>query len=186
MQGLPPFTHTRYALLHGLKLFLATDLQSVGDYRRMAREFLERHLPNDQETDDLVVVIDEALTNVIRHSYEGQPNHTLQLQIHLEHHPEDGPLHLTVIIVDRGVAGASYSPSQRLASNLASLAAGELSGYGLVLIYRVMDTVEYWVTPQGENRLVLHKTYVKGQGPDDSYLSRLINDLQDNGSLSPA
>ena len=66
------------------------------------------------------------------------------------------------------------------------VAAGELSGYGLVLIYRLMDTVEYWVTPQGENRLVLHKSYVDGKPTEQTYVSQLISDLQDTGHLSPA
>jgi anti-sigma regulatory factor (Ser/Thr protein kinase) len=179
-------SNARFAMLSGLKLFLATDLRSMGDYRRLASEFLQRHLPTEPQTDDLVMVIDEALTNVIRHSYDGETNHTQQLQIHVEQHAEDGPTHLTVIIVDKGPAGKHYSPSERLASNLASLAAGELSGYGLVLIYRLMDTVEYWVTPQGENRLVLHKSYVDGQPTPETYLSQLITELQDTGHLSRA
>jgi anti-sigma regulatory factor (Ser/Thr protein kinase) len=186
MQGLPPVTNTRFALLHGLKLFLATELRSLGDYRRMAREFLLDHLPDDGNTDDLVVVIDEALTNVVRHSYGGQSNHTLQLQIHLETDPEGGPTDLTVIVVDRGEAGKRYSPSQQLAANLANMAAGEASGFGLVLMYRVMDSVEYWVTPQGENRLVLHKCFVRGRAHEQTYVSKLITELQDTGSLTPA
>jgi serine/threonine-protein kinase RsbW len=185
MQGLPRFTNTKFAVLSGLRLFLATDLRSVGEYRRMAKAFLHQHLAAEHLTDDLVVVIDEALTNVIRHSYAGVPDHTLQLQMMVETQEESGQTHLTIIIVDQGDAGKGYSPSDRLAENLANMAAGATSGYGLMLIYRIMDKVEYKSTPQGENRLVLHKSYTDGQ-PDETYLSRLIHDLQDVGVLTPA
>lgn len=185
MEGLPLYTNAKYSRLSGLRVFLAADLRGAGDYRRKAQEFLHGNLVPSRLTDDLVLVIDEALTNVVRHSYEGQPNHTLQLQLFIETEEGGRETHLTVILVDRGEAGRHYSPSGRLAETLARLAAGDTSGFGLVLIHRLMDRVDYRVSPQGENRLVLHKSFVDGES-DESYVSRLIHDLQDVGSLTSA
>ncbi|MFN3431580.1 MAG: ATP-binding protein, partial [Candidatus Sericytochromatia bacterium] len=111
MEALPHFNDAKFSRLSGLRLFLAADLHRIGEYRRHAQEFLQRHLVPSRLTDDLVLVIDEAMTNVVRHSYEGQVNHTLQLQLFIEAEEGDRQTHLTIILVDRGEAGRHYSPA---------------------------------------------------------------------------
>jgi hypothetical protein len=64
----------------------------------------------------------------------------------------------------------------------ASHQVGEPAGFGLVMLYRLMDHVDYHVSPQGGNRLVMRKWFCRDAGSLGE-LRRLMAEIQD---LAPA
>ena len=149
---------TAAAETHSLELFLTSDLARIGACRRRARAFLDAYLQVREDVEDMEVIIDEALTNIMQHSCAREPGHPVQLKLVLE--TLNGGLLslLSVILVDRGPHGAAYQPMERVEATRACHELGEPAGFGLVLLFRLMDQVDYQVSAQDGNRLVLRQT----------------------------
>ncbi|MDB5096693.1 MAG: Histidine kinaselike ATPase domain [Cyanobacteria bacterium RYN_339] len=163
---------------HSLELFLTSDLGRIGPCRHRARKFLDAYLHDTADVEDMEVIIDEALTNIMQHSCAREPGHPVQMKIVLE--TLNGGLLslLSVILVDRGPHGASYKPTERVDQTRASHVLGEPAGFGLVLLYRLMDQVDYQTCPQGGNRLVLRKWFCREAGSLVE-LRRLMTQIRD-------
>ncbi|HEY9721777.1 MAG TPA: ATP-binding protein [Oscillatoriaceae cyanobacterium] len=157
----------------GLRLRIRSDLRHFERYRELARRFLAAELLPADCVDDLVLVLDECLTNVARHSYAESAEQSIRVQIDLECGPDGRGEHLYVAIVDQGGGGEGFDPATRLASNLERLAAGEQSGLGLLLLFEIMDQVGYRSVP-GENCLTLHKAF----GRKSTGLPRMIDEIR--------
>lgn len=140
----------------GLQLCLRSDLRHFARYRELARRFLAGELLADEVADDVVMVLDEALTNVSRHSYAEDARQLIHVQIAVDCDAHGRGRYLRVTIADAGTGGAGFEPARQLTANLARLADGEQTGLGLLLLFEVMDRVAYTPRP-GENRLVLEK-----------------------------
>lgn len=153
---------TAAAETHSLEMFLTSDLAHVGACRRRARAFLEAYLQAREDVEDMEVIIDEALTNVMQHACAREPGHPVQVKLVLE--ALDGGLLslLSVTLVDRGPHGAAYQPLERVEATRGAHELGEPAGFGLVLLFRLMDQVEYQVSARDGNRLVLRKWFCGG------------------------
>jgi anti-sigma regulatory factor (Ser/Thr protein kinase) len=162
--------------LYGLQLTLKSDMSRFGDYRLITSSFLREHVGPETLVDDMVLVIDEVLTNVARHSYQGRPDGDIRLRISVEGSPKSSRL-LRVSVRDRGEAGNEFRPTRQLADNLARISAGERTGYGLLLLFRVMDRIAYRTTLKGENWLTMSKV-VDTDLPDLLYVPRLIEEIR--------
>lgn len=186
MPGLPFATpHPTRWELHAVEHHLPITLRDVPDHRQAIRGFLQGRIVSKSLIQDLEVVIDEALTNIAQHSYAGQADPTVHLQVCLEGLGEDRMTVLSLTLVDRGAAGQGFDPERRLARTKECLAAGLPTGFGIFLLYRLMDRVEYIVSPDGENRLLLQKWFCNGPaGPD--YMHRLTEVLCVQGVLPPS
>jgi len=90
------------------------------------------------------LAIDEACANVITHGYAGMNPGSIMLELDLR------PTRVIMTLTDFGHPFEPYEPEKPDLS-------GELAGgFGLYLIYRVMDAVDYQTTEEG-NRLILTK-----------------------------
>ncbi len=103
---------------------------------------------SDEESRATTLAIDEALTNVIRHAYRGEPDKPIKLICDVR------TLGLEVRIIDQG-----------LPPNMANIcacdpAAPEPGGRGTHIIREVMDLVSYERTGDG-NQLRLRKEFSK-------------------------
>lgn len=110
------------------------------------------------ETDarSLVWALDEALTNVIRHGYENQPNQPIELQIEPVH-AADGREGLRIIVRDYG---RQVDPSTIKGRDLDDVRPG---GLGVHVIRSVMDEVEYSQPRDGGMRLSMVKYVRRGE-----------------------
>lgn len=95
----------------------------------------------------LVLAMDEALTNVIRHGYAGSPDG--RIWIRLAQLP-DGP-GLRVEIADRA---RTVDPDQLRSRDLDEIRPG---GLGMHLIRSLVDRFEHAARPEGGMRVVLEK-----------------------------
>jgi serine/threonine-protein kinase RsbW len=122
-------------------IHLRSNLDQIG----LARDFvaaIAKAVPmTSREVYDLELVVDEALTNVIEHAYEGRPDRPVELSVTLD---ADS---LAIAIVHDGQA---FDPAGRSEVDLkAHIAARRVGGLGLYLINKLMDEVAYGTDPAG-------------------------------------
>lgn len=99
----------------------------------------------------LLIAVDEAVTNIIEHGYEGTPPGTGRIDIRIEVDPD-------VFIITITDQGESFDP--RSASDVdiqRHVAAGRSGGLGVFLIRKIMDVVDYHHETGRHNRLMMIK-----------------------------
>jgi len=114
-----------------------------------ARLWLTARLRTAEYGDDdvwaLELALTEALANVIRHAYRGDPAQRIDLELHVS------PKSTTVTITD---SGAPFDPHDYEPASLDTPRSG---GYGVHLMREVMDEVAASATPEGGTQLRLTK-----------------------------
>ncbi len=115
---------------------------------------------NGMEAHGLMLAIDEALANVIKHGYEGRPDQpiTVTLSTVLG---QDGRRGIAVSVRDKG---RQVDPASIQGRNLDDVRPG---GLGVHIIQSVMDEYNYSCPPDGGMLLEMIK-YIQGEddGPD--------------------
>jgi serine/threonine-protein kinase RsbW len=141
--------------------------QCLERIRSFCTSALEGHTRDDKLRHRLVLAIDEAAANVIEHAYrgpDGQANPTIEITLDIRSD------RIVVRIADRGlpfdpnvtvavpaieeydIEGLNLMPGKRRSTSHFGH-----HGFGLKIIRRIMDGVEYERTPEGENHLTLTK-----------------------------
>jgi anti-sigma regulatory factor (Ser/Thr protein kinase) len=143
--------------------------QCLEKIRSFCQSALEGHTRDRRLRRRLVLAIDEAAANVIEHAYRGPDKQGIPtIEITLDIRSD----RIVVRIADRGVPfdpkaiaslpvpeideydirGLDILPGRRRSSSHFPR-----HGYGLQIIRRIMDGIEYERTPDGENLLTLTK-----------------------------
>jgi anti-sigma regulatory factor (Ser/Thr protein kinase) len=115
---------------------------------------------SEPECRAVVLAVDEAMTNIIRHAYLGDAERPIEASFRRIHVPRDGKSRdaLEIVLEDRGV---SANPNKLCGRALEDVRPG---GLGLHFIRESMDTVEFsrrW----GRNKLRLVKFLPVQEGP---------------------
>jgi serine/threonine-protein kinase RsbW len=104
---------------------------------------------SEEEASKIVLAVDEACTNVIKHAYQFAPDRTIQIVIE----PIKDRLQITVI--DDGMA---FNPSTAKLPDLKQqLTHYRRGGLGIYLMRTLMDKVEYKYAPGKKNEVRLTK-----------------------------
>jgi len=106
---------------------------------------------SESECRAVVLAVDEALTNIIRHAYLGDPEQSIEASFHRIHVEGDGKSGdaLEIVLEDSGVT----PPEKMCGRALEDVRPG---GLGLHFIRESMDTVEF-SRNNGKNQLRLVK-----------------------------
>jgi len=129
----------------GDSLVIPSDLARLEDVRIWVNEQASRSGLGHRAVADLEVAVTEAVSNVIRHSYENDSSQEVDLSMKVDDEK------LTITITDVG------RPFDRSAQAPVDLDVPHEGGYGLYLIEEIMDEVEWEsLAPQG-NRLRMVK-----------------------------
>jgi len=131
-----------------LRLVMQSDPRFLSVVRSTIGELASVLGGSDEESRATMLAIDEALTNVIRHSYHGERNKPIRLICDVRN------LSLNVRIVDQG------APPDMAKVCACDPAAPEPGGRGTHVIKEVMDVVRYERTRAG-NQLRLRKDFRK-------------------------
>jgi anti-sigma regulatory factor (Ser/Thr protein kinase) len=115
------------------------------DIRHLLKITLNETDLSDEECGSIILAVDEACSNIIRHSYNN--DYTRQLDVTIELKPEQ----LFITIKDNGIAFDINSIIPRDVSDI------KPGGLGIYIIQHVMDKVEYSRTPDGFNIIQLTK-----------------------------
>jgi serine/threonine-protein kinase RsbW len=127
-------------------------------YLEDARRFVETYARAADLTDDTVehfkIAVDEACTNVIKHSYKGDASHQIDIACIIDHN------YFTVRIRDEGI---SFHPELYHEPDIFDLAKRRRAGgLGVHMMRRLMDRVEY--RKRGKVNEV-HLTKYRNHGP---------------------
>lgn len=144
----------------------AIRLTSTFDHVGVARDFvaeIAKSVPmNERQIYDLELAVDEALTNVIEHAYEGRSDAQVELTVQ---HEND---RFTIVIAHDGL---SFDPGNQADVDLKQhIAERRVGGLGLFLMKKLMDEVEYTTGEDGRRQIRLMKRHPGGRpsagGPD--------------------
>lgn len=128
------------------KIFdLSANSEVLGGFRSEQRSFLERTGWDPKEIGQIVLAVDEALTNVIRHAYEDASPGVMKVVL------EDLPDRLEIMIEDRG---RKFDPTKLPPPKLPREKPG---GLGIHLIRTIMDELIYDTAFTEGNRLRMIK-----------------------------
>lgn len=117
------------------------------------REFVSRAALgfgfSDEEASKIVLAVDEACTNIIKHAYQYDPNHDIRISIRMNRGAFE------VLIEDEG---KSFNPLAITPPDLKQqLKQYRRGGLGVYLMKTLMDEVEYNLTPGKKNVVRLTK-----------------------------
>ena len=132
---------------------LRKTIQSRTDHLLEVREFVLEAARkcgfSDDEASKIVLAVDEACTNVIKHAYHNAPDKEIQIEIQTDENT------FQVSVIDEGKAfnpGAAKLPD--LKQHLAQYRRG---GLGVYLMRTLMDKVEYGYASGRRNEVRLIK-----------------------------
>lgn len=133
-----------------LSLEVTSDTAELPGVRDGIRAWSKRHGWNEAEIAEITLAIDEALSNVIRHGYGGEPGHKIELTVRGLHDATEGE-GVEVRIRD---FGKQVSPDEIRGRDLEDIKPG---GLGVHIIRSVMASVEYSHADGGGMQLVMRK-----------------------------
>jgi serine/threonine-protein kinase RsbW len=99
--------------------------------------------------DDIILAVDEACTNIIKHAYKYYPEGEIVIKLKYNLHK------FTIIIIDHG---ASFEPDTVPEPDLEKYyEQRKVGGLGMYLMKRLMDEVKYVSVPGKYNQVLLSK-----------------------------
>jgi anti-sigma regulatory factor (Ser/Thr protein kinase) len=138
-----------------LSLTLRSSASELVRLQEAFRAFAERNELADQVRNAVSLALEEMILNIINHGYQGRDDRSIDVSAAME----EG--RIVVTIDDRAAAFDPLTmPTPDVSAPLEERTAG---GLGVHLTRRLMDTVDYRRTEDG-NRLVLTKKLPAGAG----------------------
>ncbi len=136
-----------------LKHKVSTSIKSDTGQLETVRDFVEEAAREfgfgDDDVSNIVLAVDEACTNIIKHAYEGASTGTITVEIRREGKT------FSVRIRDNGKA---FNPDGLEPPDLRRhLTEFRRGGLGVYLMRRLMDKVEYAIEPGKPNQVTLIK-----------------------------
>ena len=131
-----------------MRLVIDSQLSEIRRASELVDQFTARHGLADEDANAIHVVVDEILSNSIRHGLAGAATHAIALTLELS----EGEI--VVEVEDDGVA---YDPTQAPAPVLAgTIAQRQVGGLGMAFVRSLTDSIEYRRV-EGRNRLRLRR-----------------------------
>jgi serine/threonine-protein kinase RsbW len=110
---------------------------------------------NDDDVHKIILAVDEACTNIIKHAYHNDPNKDISINIDMH----DG--RFTVVIRDKG---KHFDPDRVSIPDMNEyLKQYRVGGLGMYLMKKLMDEVEYDIRPGIRNEVRLTKYLARKQ-----------------------
>jgi anti-sigma regulatory factor (Ser/Thr protein kinase) len=121
-----------------------SDPKLLASVRSLVRSWVESWDVGEKTADKVVLAIDEACTNAIRHAYEGRRDGSVELSLHAEAE------YLEFQVSDTGVPCPPECTTRRplQAAGIDELKPG---GLGIQLIHEVFDEVDFCPGESGGN-----------------------------------
>jgi anti-sigma regulatory factor (Ser/Thr protein kinase) len=125
-----------------LRFDFASHPCELAGMRQSARDFLEKTGFEELQAELIVLALDEACTNIIRHAYQGDPNGRIELEMHHE------PTKLSCTLRD---FGKPCDPSRLQSRDLDDFRPG---GLGLHIMQKAFDEVTFCPKGSGTDLLL--------------------------------
>ncbi len=136
--------------LQCLELEMRSDPCELGPVRQQIRSWAIERAWSEQQAEEIVLALDEALTNVIRHGYEGNPTKKICVcASEVEDSAEGQGLEIRVRDF-----GKQVDPAEICGRDLENIRPG---GLGVHIIRSMNSTVEYQRADDGGMLLIMRK-----------------------------
>lgn len=131
-----------------IQLTLRSDPRLLGSVRSLIRGWLEAYDLSAEKIDAVVLAIDEACANCMRHAYEGRIDGVIELTLRPQQHM------LEFLLADHGVPCPEECLSKR---SVRPSCEEELKpgGLGVPLMFEVFDDVDFRPGDERGNRVTL-------------------------------
>ncbi len=131
-----------------VNLRVASHPENLARIRNLMTEVTSKTSLSQEELGSIILAVDEACSNIIKHSCKNDDTRTIDLSIHLKANA------LVISILDDGIL---FGIDELKSRDLREVKPG---GMGLHIIKQVMDTVVYSCTPEGFNKIKMIKKLV--------------------------
>ena len=133
---------------HMMRLVMASQLSEIRRASALVDEFKARHGLADEDSDAIHIVLDEVLSNSIRHGLAGAATHAITVTLQLSGDE------IVIGVDDDGVA---YDPTQAAPPVLeGTLEERKTGGLGVAFVRTLTDSFEYKRVGE-RNRLVMRR-----------------------------
>jgi serine/threonine-protein kinase RsbW len=138
-------------MVHHQDLVITNDLATLAQVRDLVANAVKKGGFAPQYLNRLQIAVDEAVTNIIEHGYDGKPRGAAHIQISASVSPDE----FRIVVIDQGTA---FDPNTLGDIEIDQhVAAGQAGGLGVFLMRKIMDVVDYHYETGKRNRLLLVK-----------------------------
>jgi len=138
--------------LHREAKFKSTT-NNLGKIRSFITNILLQCEISEEERDKIILAVDEACTNIIKHAYKLSPDNDIKIQVNFY----DSELNIKIIDY-----GQSFDPSKVPIPDIKEFyKKHKVGGLGLHLIRSLMDEVDFKIIPGVQNEVTLVKVLSK-------------------------
>lgn len=131
------------------KLTVKSTTENLSQIRDFIKSTAENCGFNGGSTEKIVLAVDEAVTNIIKHAYRNSPEGDINISV------KCNGKKFVVYIVDHGITfDSSLVPEPNLKKYYEQRKVG---GLGIFLMKKLMDEVEYRQIPNDKNQVRLVK-----------------------------
>ena len=128
-----------------IHLSISSHPENLKQIRSVMDKITSQTRLSEEDSGSIILAVDEACSNIIKHCCKNDPTRNIDLTIKLEAD------YLIITIVDNGIKFNIQSIKARDISDI------KPGGLGVHIIKKVMDTVKYSHTPEGFNRIIMTK-----------------------------
>lgn len=133
--------------LEPIHLSIISHPENLKKIRKVMKDVLSKTSLSKKDSGCVILAVDEACSNIIKHSYKNDYNQKIDLTIILKTNL------LTISILDNGIRFNKNSIETRDIDEI------KPGGLGIYIINQVMDQVEYARTSEGFNKLKMVKKF---------------------------
>jgi serine phosphatase RsbU (regulator of sigma subunit)/anti-sigma regulatory factor (Ser/Thr protein kinase) len=135
------------------ELIVAAKMANLKGIRDFIEEIGHAHKYSEKTLNSFKLVIDEVVTNIIRHGYRDIPDGRITIRAIVRR------FSLTIVVIDQGV---TFDPRQAKNPDLRKyIDIGKKGGLGILMMRKLMDDIQYSLTPEGnELRLTRRREQV--------------------------
>lgn len=131
------------------KILISSSTKNLKQVRNFIEQSAKKYLVDINIINQIVLSVDEACTNIIKHTYKFDENHTIEIENFIEKNQ---------FIVKITYDGDAFDPNKHSLPDMKEyFAKYKVGGLGIPLMKKFMDKIEYIHSINNFNELVLIK-----------------------------
>ena len=136
---------------HHQDLIITNDLATLAEVRTLVAGSVDKGGFPAHYLNRLQIAVDEAVTNIIEHGYDGKPQGAGSIQVSATVSRDE----FRIVIIDQG---STFDPNSMTDIDIERhVKGGHNGGLGVFLMRKIMDVVDYHYEAGKRNRLLLVK-----------------------------
>ncbi|HOJ37507.1 MAG TPA: ATP-binding protein [Ignavibacteriales bacterium] len=131
------------------QLTIQSSLEALKIIRNFVYEFCKRNKIVEKSINSIVLAVDEATTNIVKHAYKNKENGIIYISLTLRDN---------VLSIELEDLGVKFNENDIPKANIEDYyKEHKKGGWGVFLIKKLMDLVHYTRSDEGKNYLLLEK-----------------------------